>query len=224
MNMLGQFLIFIIIIYLSYWVSYLIHEIGHLIAAKLIGWNVVFMQCGYYGLYKRVNGWTIERRNYLQNNTLIIFPIDIMHTDLLKKYLLILYSGYISNIIFIILLITFYFKTEGIFKYYIFISMIISSIVLMHTLKYNLTVEGISDSLLIKLLKSKNTRFYLLEILLYENEIFKCIHFYEDLEDELFIKPKKHKIPLVNEIDGQYKIINQIIQIIISRYSSMELK
>ena len=224
MNMLGQFLIFIIIIYLSYWVSYLIHEIGHLIAAKLIGWNVIFMQCGYYGLYKRVNGWTIERRNYLQNNTLIIFPIDIMHTDLLKKYLLILYSGYISNIIFIILLITFYFKTEGIFKYYIFISMIISSIVLMHTLKYNLTVEGISDSLLIKLLKSKNTRFYLLEILVYENEIFKCIHFYEDLEEELFIKPKKHKIPLVNERDGQYKIINQIIQIIISRYSGMELK
>lgn len=222
--MLGQFLIFIIIIYLSYWVSYLIHEIGHLIAAKLIGWNVIFMQCGYYGLYKRVNGWTIERRNYLQNNTLIIFPIDIMHTDLLKKYLLILYSGYISNIIFIILLITFYFKTEGIFKYYIFISMIISSIVLMHTLKYNLTVEGISDSLLIKLLKSKNTRFYLLEILVYENEIFKCIHFYEDLEEELFIKPKKHKIPLVNERDGQYKIINQIIQIIISRYSGMELK
>ena len=224
MNMLGQFLIFIIIIYLSYWVSYLIHEIGHLIAAKLIGWNVIFMQCGYYGLYKRVNGWTIERRNYLQNNTLIIFPIDIMHSELLKKYLLILYSGYISNIIFIILLITFYFKTEGIFKYFIFISMIISSIVLMHTLKYNLTVEGISDSLLIKLLKSKNTRFYLLEILLYENEIFKCIHFYEDLEEELFIEPKKHKIPLVIERDGQYKIINQIIQIIISRYSGMELK
>lgn len=222
--MLGQFLIFIIIIYLSYWVSYLIHEIGHLIAAKLIGWNVIFMQCGYYGLYKRVNGWTIERRNYLQNNTLIIFPIDIMHSELLKKYLLILYSGYISNIIFIILLITFYFKTEGIFKYFIFISMIISSIVLMHTLKYNLTVEGISDSLLIKLLKSKNTRFYLLEILLYENEIFKCIHFYEDLEEELFIEPKKHKIPLVIERDGQYKIINQIIQIIISRYSGMELK
>lgn len=188
--MLGQFLIFIIIIYLSYWVSYLIHEIGHLIAAKLIGWNVIFMQCGYYGLYKRMNGWTIERRNYLQNNTLIIFPIDIMHTDLLKKYLLILYSGYISNIIFIILLITFYFKTEGIFKYYIFISMIISSIVLMHTLKYNLTVEGISDSLLIKLLKSKNTRFYLLEILVYENEIFKCIHFYEDLEENCLLNLK----------------------------------
>lgn len=190
MNMLGQFLIFIIIIYLSYWVSYLIREIGHLIAAKLIGWNVIFMQCGYYGLYKRMNGWTIERRNYLQNNTLIIFPIDIMHTDLLKKYLLILYSGYISNIIFIILLITFYFKTEGIFKYYIFISMIISSIVLMHTLKYNLTVEGISDSLLIKLLKSKNTRFYLLEILVYENEIFKCIHFYEDLEENCLLNLK----------------------------------
>ncbi|OCX00569.1 hypothetical protein BBG10_08795 [Streptococcus dysgalactiae subsp. equisimilis] len=169
MNMLGQFLIFIIIIiYLSYWVSYLIHEIGHLIVAKLIGWNVIFMQCGYYGLYKRVNGWAIERRNYQQYNTLIIFPIDIMHSELLKKYLLILYSGYISNIIFITLLINFYLKAEGILKYYIFISMIISSIVLMHTLKYNYNIEGISDSLLIKLLKSKNTRFYLLEILLYE--------------------------------------------------------
>ena len=224
MNMLGQFLIFLIIIYLSYWVSYLIHEIGHLIVAKFIGWNVIFMQCGYYGLYKRVNGWTIERRNYLQNNTLIIFPIDIKRTELLKKYLLILYSGYISNIIFITLLISFYFKTEGIFKYYIFISMITSSIVLIHTLKYNYNIEGISDSLLIKLLKSKNTRFYLLEILLYENEIFKYIYFYEDLEDELFFKPKKYKIPIVKERDGEYKIINQIIKIIISRYSGMELK
>lgn len=224
MNMLGQFLIFIIIIYLSYWVSYLIHEIGHLIVAKLIGWNVIFMQCGYYGLYKRVNGWTIERRNYLQNNTLIIFPIDIMHSELLKKYLLILYSGYISNIIFITLLINFYLKAEGILKYYIFILMITSSIVLMRTLKYNYNIEGVSDSLLIKLLKSKNTRFYLLEILLYENEIFKCIHFYEDLEDELFFKPKKYKIPIVKERDGEYKIINQIIKIIISRYNGMELK
>ncbi len=221
MIMLGQFLIFIIIIYLSYWVSYLIHEIGHLISAKLIGWNVIFMQCGYYGIYKRVNGWTIERKNYLQNNTLIIFPIDIKRTELLKKYLLILYSGYISNILFIILLISFYFKTAGIFKYLIFIAMVISLIVLIHTLEYNCTGEGISDSLLIKLLKSKNTRFYLLEILLYENEIFKYIYFYEDLENELFFKPKKYKIPLVKERDGQYKIINQIIKLIISRYRVM---
>ncbi|WP_297281357.1 hypothetical protein [uncultured Anaerococcus sp.] len=179
------------------------------------------MQCGYYGIYKRVNGWTIERKNYLQNNTLIIFPIDIKRTELLKKYLLILYSGYISNILFIILLISFYFKTAGIFKYLIFIAMVISLIVLIHTLEYNCTGEGISDSLLIKLLKSKNTRFYLLEILLYENEIFKYIYFYEDLENELFFKPKKYKIPLVKERDGQYKIINQIIKLIISRYRVM---
>lgn len=221
MSMFSQFLIFLITIYLSYWVSYLIHEIGHLIPAKLIGWNVIFMQCGYYGIYKRVNGWDIERRDYLQNNTLIIFPIDIKRTELLKKYLLILYSGYISNILFITFLISFYFKAVGIFKYLIFIAMVISSIVLKHTLKYDYTDEGISDSLLIKLLKSKNTKFYLLEILLYENEIFKYIYFYEDLEDELFFKPKKYKIPLVKERDGQYKIINDIIKIIISRYSGM---
>lgn len=214
MSIFIKILIFLAVGFLTYKLIYIIHELGHLISAIFIGWKAIFTQFGKYGLYKRVGGWSFEKKDYAQYNTLIIFPVKIKDRKFLLKYLLMMISGYISNILFIGLLILFLHKFNGLVKYLLFTATLVSFLVLLQTLRYAYNNEGVSDSLIVKLLISKATRKEMLTILLYKNEIFKDIKYYEDIESNLFSKPKEYKLPVLSENLDQdlYMIIELIIK------------
>lgn len=216
------FILFYLVGYLSYKISYLVHELGHLISATLVGWNVISMQIGNYGIFKRADGWSFERKYYSLSRTLIISPIEITKNNFFMKFLFVTISGYLMNIIFIIFLAVYCINSSGLIRYIILVGLIVSIITLIQTLKCEYNDKGLSDSLAIKLLVQKKSREDMLKILLFESEIFKDIKYYEDLENEMFFYPEKYKLPEVG--DGLSKEIYYLVELMSSRSYNLKSK
>lgn len=180
MELVTTILIIYIFMVLSYQVSIIIHEFGHLFFGLRSGYTFIAYQYLFITVYKKENRLRISiNRNNLVAGQCILKPVSIHETNF--RYVAYNAGGYIFNFIFVAIGICIAFFTRGAVQLFF----IVFSLFNMYSGVYNAIPSSRiipSDGLNLKTAKQSKEAAYGLHCMMYLQSFFHENHTYQDLD------------------------------------------